>query len=380
MEPAELDTALDELEVRLERLRALYDQYFLGIEKLEPLIARKDVDRRIYLLRREKIRNTGRRFKFQTLIQRYNTFQQYWQRIVREIENGTYRRHVLRAERTVGPSELLTVAARRRFGRERARKDAEVEEPRDTPESLQGPSSENDRRGESSAPEAPAPPLTKAQPLPPLAKEPKGPKEPSPLPAASERPAKPSPTSRPLESLELDMDFMGDWDPAERAPAASAARAPAPPARRAPAAPAEPAGRRLAPPPKPSPKEPAAAPPPAQPAPANPPPAPVSAQEQRPRRRQRSTHPGLGPPAPQQPSAARPAASSTLSEERLRTLHTKLLEETRKTNAPSVSLESMAKSLRAAEARLRAQHGASRRIEFEVIVRDGKPAIKPIVR
>jgi carbamoylphosphate synthase large subunit len=81
MNPEELDLALEDLEVRLERLRALYEQYFLGFEKIEPQVARKEVDRRIYVMRREKIRNTGKRFKFQTLVQRYNTFQQYWQRI-----------------------------------------------------------------------------------------------------------------------------------------------------------------------------------------------------------------------------------------------------------------------------------------------------------
>ena len=67
MSPDELDAELEELENRLERLRALYDQYFLGIEKIEPSIARKDVDRRIWTLRREQIRNTARRFRLQTL-------------------------------------------------------------------------------------------------------------------------------------------------------------------------------------------------------------------------------------------------------------------------------------------------------------------------
>jgi hypothetical protein len=116
VEAAELDTLLDELETKVERLRSLYEQYFLGIEKMPPNVAQKDVDRRIYSLRREQIRNTAKRFKLQTIIQRYNTFQQYWMRILREIENGTYRRHVLRAERTVGVASLLTAAERKRLG------------------------------------------------------------------------------------------------------------------------------------------------------------------------------------------------------------------------------------------------------------------------
>src|ERR1700761_5068235 len=88
----------------------------MGIERIEPQIPRKDVDRRIYVLRREKIRNTAKRFKLQTIISRYNTFQQYWQRICREIENGTYKRHVIKAER-IAPGQMLTIAARKRLRR-----------------------------------------------------------------------------------------------------------------------------------------------------------------------------------------------------------------------------------------------------------------------
>ena len=57
MDPADLDVAIDELETRLERLRALYEQYFLGIEKTAPAVVRADVDRRIWALRKEQIRN-----------------------------------------------------------------------------------------------------------------------------------------------------------------------------------------------------------------------------------------------------------------------------------------------------------------------------------
>ncbi|WP_433933027.1 MXAN_5187 C-terminal domain-containing protein [Sorangium cellulosum] len=117
MESSEVERELEELETRIERLRALYEQYFMGIERLEPLIPRKDVDRRIWVMRREQIRNTGLRFKFQMLLQRYNTFQQYWGRIAREIENGTYRRDVIRAAKRVGAKEALTIVGRKRAER-----------------------------------------------------------------------------------------------------------------------------------------------------------------------------------------------------------------------------------------------------------------------
>jgi hypothetical protein len=114
MNAEEQQREVDDLETRIERLRALYDQYFMGIEKIEPQVQRKDVDRRIWLLRKEQIRNTGVRFKFQTVIQRYNTFQQYWQRSVREIENGTFKRDVLRAAKRFGAKEALTLLGKKK--------------------------------------------------------------------------------------------------------------------------------------------------------------------------------------------------------------------------------------------------------------------------
>ena len=36
---------VDELDLRVERLRVLYDQYFMGIEKIPPEVLKKDVER-----------------------------------------------------------------------------------------------------------------------------------------------------------------------------------------------------------------------------------------------------------------------------------------------------------------------------------------------
>lgn len=108
MTPDEFDVELSELENRLERLRALYEQYFLGIEKIEPGVARKDVDRRFWLMRKVKVRNTARRFKLQMLTQRYNTLQQYWTKICRQIENGTYIRQLAKAKRRAAEQKIAS--------------------------------------------------------------------------------------------------------------------------------------------------------------------------------------------------------------------------------------------------------------------------------
>jgi type IV secretory pathway VirB10-like protein len=99
LSPEEFDNELNELEVRVERLRSLYEQYFLGIEKIPPGVAHKDVERRFWLIRKVKVRNTARRFKLQMLSQRFNTLQQHWTKICRQIENGTYVRHLVKAKR-----------------------------------------------------------------------------------------------------------------------------------------------------------------------------------------------------------------------------------------------------------------------------------------
>jgi hypothetical protein len=106
VDSAEIEMLVGELETRVDRLRSLYEQYFMGIERMPPAVPHKDVERRIQVLRKEQIRNTAVRFRFQMIIQRYNTYQSHWQRICRQIEEGTYKRDLLRAQRRMKPVEV----------------------------------------------------------------------------------------------------------------------------------------------------------------------------------------------------------------------------------------------------------------------------------
>lgn len=96
MELREVEALMTELESRTDRLRALYEQYFLGFERLEPSVPRKDVERRFQQLLKVPFRNTALRFRFTMLQQRYNTYQTYWMRTCRKIEDGTYKRQIQR--------------------------------------------------------------------------------------------------------------------------------------------------------------------------------------------------------------------------------------------------------------------------------------------
>jgi hypothetical protein len=114
MTPKDFEITLSDAEVQLSRLKFLYEQWFQGIERIEPLIPRKQFDRALHLLQKEQPRNTSLRFRFHTLIQRYTTLQTYWRRVARQIEEGTYRRDLLRARRRREAARVEREQQRRR--------------------------------------------------------------------------------------------------------------------------------------------------------------------------------------------------------------------------------------------------------------------------
>lgn len=98
MDHKEQELVVKELEIAIERLQSLYNQYFMGIEKLEPLIPKKAVERKMRDLRKVKFANTALRFRFQSQVQKYSTHMTHWRRICRQIEEGTYKRDIMRAK------------------------------------------------------------------------------------------------------------------------------------------------------------------------------------------------------------------------------------------------------------------------------------------
>ena len=89
------------VEEEVEALKARYEMYFLGLERREPSRERAELKRRVAKLKGEFVRNTGLRFRIQTLHARFLSYERMWQRSTREKEDGTYRRDVLKARRRV---------------------------------------------------------------------------------------------------------------------------------------------------------------------------------------------------------------------------------------------------------------------------------------
>lgn len=116
--PEAIEELLDALHLKIERIKVQYEQYFMGIEKIEPQVARKDVARHMIELQQQYIRNTGLRFRFNTMLQKWSIYVTYWNRTLREIENGTYMRHVAKLRRMAArdgktvPAEVLPPRAR----------------------------------------------------------------------------------------------------------------------------------------------------------------------------------------------------------------------------------------------------------------------------
>ncbi len=496
MESAEIERELEELESRVERLRALYEQYFMGIEKMEPQIPRKDVERRIWILRREQIRNTGLRFKFQMIVQRYNTFQQYWARVAREIENGTYRRDVMRAALRFGEKDALTVLGKKRADqyktllenqrklRESGRKATAAVVGDDAAESVDEPAQRGAEWGditEVMGPHEDAPD-DREESTPPSMTEAVGPAKPPPLPVAasaqkslaglrwspSGRPPPPAAPSEPTVARDvpppatssentttapaptnprrrvaelaaemrarkadqeverarpdtLDLDFDADMTmpqpmlpspllPNGGGPPAGAPKRrrssksmravrvePTPPPIPAPAAPPPPMiheadaawndqtqpsmRRKLA---AAAAEAARAVPPPAPPAGATPGSPTVPSGPARPAAPPRPPPRPAPAPRPSEPTKAEPAAGRTpqdLSEQRIRQIYSKYVETKRAANESTagVTYERLAESLRAQANKLRTSH-PTKSVDYEVVTKDGKTMLKPILR
>jgi hypothetical protein len=94
-----IEARIGEMERKLDRLRGLYESFFMGIERAPPNVARREMNRFILEMQQEPIGNSSLRFRFQSMIQRWVLMTAYWNRTLREIESGTFRRDIARAQR-----------------------------------------------------------------------------------------------------------------------------------------------------------------------------------------------------------------------------------------------------------------------------------------
>jgi hypothetical protein len=88
-----------ELEADLAELRAAYELYFQGVDRLPPL-KRHDAYKRAYAkLKSTQIRQTAAKFRIETIGQKLLTYERLWDRTIKEIENGSYKRDLAKLKR-----------------------------------------------------------------------------------------------------------------------------------------------------------------------------------------------------------------------------------------------------------------------------------------
>jgi len=94
-----IEARIEEMERKLERMRGLYESFFMGIERSPPEVLRRDVNRQILEMQQVTISNSSLRFRYQALTQRWVLLITYWNRTMREIEAGTFSRDLAKAKR-----------------------------------------------------------------------------------------------------------------------------------------------------------------------------------------------------------------------------------------------------------------------------------------
>jgi hypothetical protein len=83
-------TFIELLDQKIARLKVEYEQYFIKAVKREPAKLRAEVDRMVLEYGDKNISNTSLKFRLNGIVSRYNSYKQYWTRVLREIDEGTY--------------------------------------------------------------------------------------------------------------------------------------------------------------------------------------------------------------------------------------------------------------------------------------------------
>jgi hypothetical protein len=395
----EFDELLHDAEVRMKRLKALYEQWFQGIERLEPQVPRKDLERLFVILNREKPRNTAARFRLRQLVARYSTYTTLWGRIARQIEEGTYERDLRKVKRRGGAEERRVEPKAYELDL-----DQEVDGSGFGKDDIASALSALDVK----VPAEPAPkpvlstfsPFAKKPSMAPAASaRPPSPAASGPAPAASG--PSPAPTAAPPATGEVPATFGTPQVPPTAAPASAPTAAAPPPSR-----PAAPSNAALPRPPAPlsRPTGPAPPPPPPRPGPPRPPPTASarsvpppppspSALPSRPAGALPTSRPAgaapppppprPGPPRPPPTASARPApppprpSPAAGGEDALKRLYDTYVDARRRNNERTdVGFDKLAASVQQMKSKLREKHG-SRPIDFEVVVQNGRVGIKP---
>jgi hypothetical protein len=100
----------NELDTELAELRAAYDSYFMGNDRLPPVKKHEGFKKQWMKLKGTFVRQTAAKFRIESIGQKLLTFERLWDRTIKEIEAGTYKRDLARLRRHGGPAVKKSAA------------------------------------------------------------------------------------------------------------------------------------------------------------------------------------------------------------------------------------------------------------------------------
>lgn len=97
VEKINLRAELDKLEAMIADLKVQYEQYFAGVVNLAPERAHQDLKRMLRTLLKAPFKSSAINYRLRALHSRYSTLDTYWQRVLRQKEDGTYSKDIFKA-------------------------------------------------------------------------------------------------------------------------------------------------------------------------------------------------------------------------------------------------------------------------------------------
>lgn len=88
---------LDKFNQMLDELKVDYEQYFLGLVMIAPDKAHNDLKRFLRRLMKAPFKSSEIAYRLRSLETRYSTLNTYWQRVLKQREDGTYSKDVFKA-------------------------------------------------------------------------------------------------------------------------------------------------------------------------------------------------------------------------------------------------------------------------------------------
>jgi hypothetical protein len=102
---AEAIKECDAFEEEVAALKVAYEQFFMGLEKKPPLRQHEELKKRLNHFRARPHRAVAVKFRVGSLHQKFQTYERLWERTLKEIENGTYTRDVMRVRKKLQAAE-----------------------------------------------------------------------------------------------------------------------------------------------------------------------------------------------------------------------------------------------------------------------------------